>query len=107
MLLLRNTEEFKNFSSAFEDIRNSHFLKNIEQRKRKNELIPKFTKKSCSCMDVKIDEKLLWTPTACYKKVLELKIKYGSLTEECIEELLFELNRIYKSREEESVKKVE
>lgn len=58
-------------------------------------------------MDVKIDEKLLWTPTACYKKVLELKIKYGSLTEECIEELLFELNRIYKSREEESVKKVE
>ncbi len=30
----------------------------------------------CSCMDVKIDERLLWTPTASYKIFLDMKIKY-------------------------------
>lgn len=39
----------------------------------------------CSCMEVKIDERLLWTPEAAYKTMLNMKLKYDSLNEECIE----------------------
>ena len=35
-----------------------------------------------------------------------MKMKYDYLNEECIEEVLFEINRIYLSREEKAVRKV-
>ena len=50
-------------------------------------------------MNIKIDERLLWTPAASYKILLDMKIKYDSLTEDCIEQLLFELNKIWLGRE--------
>lgn len=56
-------------------------------------------KKTCSCSNSKVNEKLLWSPVECYKILLNLKLKYDYLSEDCIEEVLFEMNRIYDSRE--------
>jgi rRNA-processing protein FCF1 len=57
-------------------------------------------------MQVKVDEKLLWSPSLCYKKALELKIKYNSnLTEDCIEEMLFEMNKVYCAKEDTALKR--
>lgn len=91
VLLLRNTDEFKEFGDFAEEVKNIHFLKNIPKRLKSNNLNhrPPERKRMCTCMDVKIDERLLWTPAACYKMLLEMKIKYDSLTEDCIEEVLF------------------
>jgi len=57
-------------------------------------------------MDIRIEEKLIWTPTQSYKFMLDMKLKYESLNEECIEELLFGLNQIWLAREENHVKRV-
>lgn len=35
-------------------------------------------------MEVKIDERMLWTPASCYKTLLDLKLKYQEMNEECI-----------------------
>jgi hypothetical protein len=35
-----------------------------------------------------------------------MKLKYDFLNEDCIEEVLFEMNRIYTAREERVVKKI-
>lgn len=32
-------------------------------------------------MDIKIDEKLIWTPTQSYKFMLDMKMKYDNLSE--------------------------
>ncbi len=53
----------------------------------------------CTCMEVKIDERMLWTPESCYRLMLDMKIKYDSLSEDCIEEVLFELNKIWLAKE--------
>jgi len=37
-------------------------------------------KKMCSCMEIKIDERLLWTPESSYRVLFNMKIKYDSLT---------------------------
>ena len=57
-------------------------------------------------MQIKIDERLLWTPAVCYKTLLSMKMKYESLTQDCIEEVLFELNKIWLGREEAHVRRV-
>jgi hypothetical protein len=36
-------------------------------------------------MDIHIEEKLIWTPTQSYKFMLDMKMKYENLNEECIE----------------------
>lgn len=98
--LLSRTDEFRNFTDFIDDSKLVHFLKNIPRRLKTNGLnhrIPDKTK-LCTCMDIKIDERLLWTPEAAYRALLEMKIKYGSLDEECIEETLFELNKIWLAR---------
>lgn len=56
-------------------------------------------RKMCTCMEVKIDERMLWTPESCYRLMLDMKIKYDSLSEDCIEEVLFELNKIWLAKE--------
>ena len=67
---------------------------------------PPEKRKVCTCMEVKIDERLLWTPAVCYKTLLNMKMKYDSLTEDCIEEVLFELNKVWLGREEAHVRRV-
>jgi hypothetical protein len=66
-------------------------LNNIPKRLKGNCLNHRLPdkKKVCSCMEIRIDERLLWTPENCYKVMLEMKMKYDSLTEDCIEEVLF------------------
>ena len=83
-------------------------MKNIPKRAKNNSLNHRFAekRKACSCMDIKIDERILWTPEICYKKMLDMKMKYESLNEDCIEEVLFELNKIWLGREEARVKRV-
>lgn len=51
-------------------------------------------------------EKLLWSPTQCYKTMLELKLKYDYLSEDCVQEVLFEMNKIYSSKEEKAVQRL-
>jgi hypothetical protein len=60
----------------------------------------------CNCTHVKVSEKLLWSPTECYRILLEMKLKYDYLSEDCIEEVLFEINRIYAAKEERNLKKI-
>lgn len=112
-ILLKSTQDYRNFEIPLEEIKNHHFMKNITQRMRKGE-IPLNNKttnscaRHCHCMEIRVDERLLWTPSLCYKKLLQLKIKYNSnLTESCIEELLFELNKIYTSKQQTNIKKIE
>ena len=38
--------------------------------------------------------------------MLEMKMKHDSLNEECIEEVLFEMNKLYLSKEETRVNKL-
>ena len=84
-----------------------HYLSNILKKLKQNKLNYKpFEKKVCACKEIKINEKLLWSPVECYKLMLEMKMKYDYLNEECIEEVLFEVNRIYLGREEKAVRKV-
>jgi hypothetical protein len=66
-----------------------HYLRNVLKRLKGSQLISKPTdKKQCSCQ-TKIPEKLLWSPTQCYKTMLEMKLKYDYLSEDCVEEVLF------------------
>lgn len=62
--LLRSTEEYKHFALFAEDAKGIHFLKNIPKRLKSSNLlnIPPKKVKMCSCMELKVDEKLLWTP---------------------------------------------
>jgi len=88
------------------DLKNLHYLKNIPKRMKSNQLnIKTADRKVCGCC-IKIVEKLLWSPTECYRTMLEMKLKYDYLSEDCIEEVLFEINRIYSSREEKNIKRV-
>lgn len=76
-----------------------HYLKNIIKRLKNNSLnVKPIEKKVCSCKDMKLNEKLLWSPVQCYKTMLEMKVKYDYLSEDCIEEVLFEMNRIYSAK---------
>jgi hypothetical protein len=70
-----------------EDTKSVHFLKYIPKRLKSNSLIQTVPKKAklCSCMDIHIEEKLIWTPTQSYKFMLDMKMKYENLNEECIE----------------------
>jgi hypothetical protein len=63
-----------------------HYLKNVLKRFKNNQLLIKpIDKKMCSCIQTKIiPEKILWSPTQCYKTLLELKMKYDYLSEDCI-----------------------
>jgi hypothetical protein len=68
--------------------------------------IQQSNKKSCSCNSSKINEKLVWSPAECYRLLLSLKLKYDYLSEDCIEEVLFEMNRIYGAKEDKRVNKL-
>ena len=91
MILIRSTEEYRLFGDFAEEVKDIHYLKNINKRFKSNTLVHQAGQKKniCSCMEVRIDERLLWTPAASYKTLLNLKLKYESLTEDCIEEVLF------------------
>jgi len=65
-----------------DEIKNLHYLPTI-LKKLKNNKINRSAKKSCQCM-IRIDEKLLWSPAECYKIMLEMKLKYDCLNEDCI-----------------------
>jgi hypothetical protein len=52
------------------------------------------------------EEKLLWTPSNCYKAMLTIKEKHDRLTEPCIQEILFELNKLWLHREEQQITKI-
>ena len=106
--LLKSTQEYKEFALFTEDTKAVHFLRFIPKRLKANGLLQQRPNKPklCSCMDIRIEEKLIWTPTQSYKFMLDMKLKYESLNEECIEEVLFGLNQIWLAREENHVKRV-
>lgn len=68
VLLLRGTEEYQQLGEFAHDVENIHFLRNIPKRLKENKL--NNGKNCCTCMNVKIDEKLLWTSTSSYKVLL-------------------------------------
>lgn len=55
-----------------------HFLKYIPRRLKANNLLQQRPSKQklCTCMDIRIEEKLIWTPTQSYKFMLDMKLKY-------------------------------
>jgi hypothetical protein len=55
---------------------------------------------------MKVTEKILWSPVECYKVMLSMKMKYDFLSEDCIEEVLFEMNRLYTAKEERIISKI-
>ncbi len=74
-------------------------MKNIVKKIKLGHLsITHAGKKACSCSTNKVPEKLVWSPAECYKLLLGLKMKHDYLSEDCIEEVLFEMNRIYGSK---------
>jgi hypothetical protein len=80
ILLLKNTEEYKKFGNFADDFKEIHYLKNITKRLKSNSLNQQFERKrACSCCEVKIDERMVWTPGACYKIMLEMKLKYQEM----------------------------
>lgn len=105
--LLRSTQEYKKINHLVDDFKQAHYLKNIMKRLKGSGLNQQIERKrACSCCEVKIDEKLLWTPTACYKIMLEMKLKYEQMSEDCIEETLFELNKLWLIREENHISRI-
>ena len=106
MLLLKNTEEYRKFGNFADDFKEIHYLKNITKRTKSSSQNYPERKRTCSCCDIKIDERLVWSPTACYKILLEMKLKYEEMSEDCIEESLFELNKIWLAKEEAHVNKI-
>lgn len=56
MILLRGTDEYKSFALGIEDFKDTHFLKNISARLKKNELLHKLPEKikPCSCLRINI-----------------------------------------------------
>jgi hypothetical protein len=82
-------------------------MKNIFKKIKTGQIhIQNGSKKACSCVATKINEKLVWSPAECYRLLLGLKVKYDYLNEDCIEEVLFEMNRIYGTREDKRVCKL-
>jgi hypothetical protein len=76
-----------------------HYLKNILKKIKTGQInIQTSNKRTCSCTATKVNEKLVWSPAECYRLLLGLKVKYDYLSEDCIEEVLFEMNRIYGAR---------
>lgn len=58
-----------------------HYLKSILKRLKANQLnLKPIEKKVCSCREIKLNEKLLWSPVQCYKILLEMKVKYDYLS---------------------------
>lgn len=80
VLLLKNTEQYKKFGNFAEDFKEIHYLKNLTKRLKSNSLSQQIErKKACNCCEIKLDERLLWTPSACYKIMLEMKLKYEEM----------------------------
>lgn len=59
----------------------------------------------CGCGN-RTGEKVLWSPTECYRVMLELKMKYDYLSEDCIEEVLFHMNRLYGVKQQNAVQQL-
>lgn len=54
----------------------------------------------CKNHELFVDEKMLWVPAEAYKFAHEFRMKYdGRLTENLIEHLLYELNKVWCQRE--------
>ena len=83
-----------------------HYLKNIMRRARRGELEGFNSKTGCGCGSKLGGEKVLWSPTECYRIMLELKMKYDYLSEDCIEEVLFQMNKIYGVRQQTVVQQL-
>ena len=84
-----------------------HYMKNIFKKIKTGQInIRNGSKKACSCVATKINEKIVWSPAECYRLLLGLKVKYDYLNEDCIEEVLFEMNLIYGTREDKRVGKL-
>ena len=83
-------------------------MKNMPKKLKNSTLlsVPPKKVKLCSCMELKVDERLLWTPEHAYKAMQEIKSKHEYLNEECIEEIMFSLNQIWLAREECHLKRV-
>lgn len=103
--LLRSTEEYKEFAENAnlmnDDIR---FLKGVHKEKGTN----KNFKLWADQRKLKSEfENFFWIPTDAFKYANDFRIKYqGNFTEEIIESLLFELNKIWKEKHEKSISKL-
>ncbi len=103
--LLRSTEEYKEFAENAnlmnDDVR---FLKNVHKEKGTNKNFKLWAEQRKLKSEF---ENFFWIPTDAFKYANDFRIKYqGNFTEEIIESLLFELNKIWKEKHEKSITKL-
>ncbi|KAL4471197.1 hypothetical protein ABPG72_007564 [Tetrahymena utriculariae] len=113
--MLRNTEEYKEFADIADDSTHSiRYLKDIKARTYVDAKCHTHCKfiRPCQCPKTGEnqwveDEKLLWVPEEAFRFAHEFRLKYnGELTDTLIEQLLFELNKIWSKREQRLLKRV-
>ena len=95
--LLRATEEYKEFAENAnlmnDDVR---FLKSVHKEKGTNKNFKLWAEQRKLKSEF---ENFFWIPTDAFKYANDFRIKYqGNFTEEIIESLLFELNKIWKEK---------
>jgi len=103
--LLKSTEEFKEFAEnanlVGDDIR---FLKNMHKEKGNNKNFKLWSEQRKLKSEF---EGFFWVPADSYKFANDFRIKYqGQFTEEILEILLFELNKIWKDKHDKSIAKL-
>jgi hypothetical protein len=109
--MLQNTKEYKDFAQFADASGSIHYLKTIgkfskldlaERFEVNSQVTLKELKnmKNCKKVDLYVNEKALWVPEEAFKFAHNFRLQYdGRLTDTLIEQLLFELNKIWNQRE--------
>jgi hypothetical protein len=101
--MLKTTKEFKDLSKKADASGSINYLAQIGKFSKVDMAVKYKELKNLDCHrpDLFVDESLLWVPSEAFKFAHEFRIKYdGKLTDTLIEHLLFELNKIWSTREQ-------
>jgi hypothetical protein len=101
--MLKTTKEYKDLANKADASGSIHYLTKIGKFSQVDMAVRYKELKSLDCHrpDLFVDESVLWVPSEAFKFAHEFRIKYdGQLTDTLIEHLLFELNKIWSTREQ-------
>lgn len=111
--MLKSTKEFKDFGEYLaETDGNKRFLKDAVRHKRTSSSDRTGSATTLGTQRLSVggayaEEKELWVPQEAYKVMLEfVKKNRGILTEENMETLLFDLNKIWTNRENAKIERI-
>jgi hypothetical protein len=101
--MLKTTKEYKDLANKADASGSIHYLTKIGKFSQVDMAVKYKELKNLDCHrpDLFVDESVLWVPSEAFKFAHEFRIKYdGQLTDTLIEHLLFELNKIWSTREQ-------